>query len=308
MLIQQTPADLGGHMHMLGKPAYPLYLACGQSEGAIIEGGISAVGPVLAEQLRQLGIGRDYVRQAVITHAHPDHVMAIPLLREMFPGLTVLASAPASAALGSEKAIDFFRKMDGALTDALRKTGTLDSAAPPPAIQENRIAVDQVVREGDVVSIAQRAWIVLETPGHSDCSISLHDPAEGVLVISDASGYYMPATNTWWPNYFTSYAAYVSSLERLAALDARLLCLSHNAAIQGQDEIRAYFAGAIGAARQYHQRIIDETKAGKPLRQLAEELGAEIHPQTPLLPLDFFQKSCGLLVKQSLKHEGIAPA
>jgi hypothetical protein len=44
------------------------------------------------------------------------------------------------------------------------------------------------------------------------------------------------------------------------------------------------------------------------MRQLAEELGAEIHQHTPLLPLDFFQKNCGLLVKQSLKHEGIAPA
>ena len=81
MLIQQTPADLGGHIRMLGTAAYPLYLACGPREGAIIEGGISAVGPLLTDQFRQLGIGPDYVRQAVITHAHPDHVMAIPLLR-----------------------------------------------------------------------------------------------------------------------------------------------------------------------------------------------------------------------------------
>ena len=259
---------------------------------------------MLAEQLRQQGIAPDYVRQAVITHAHPDHVMAIPALREMFPGLTVVASGPAAAALGSEKAVEFFRKIDGAFIDALQKNGTLASAPLLPVLPENRIAVDRVVREGDVIQLAQRAWTVLETPGHSDCSISLFDPAEGVLVISDASGYYMPATNSWWPNYFSGYAAYVRSLERLAGLDARLLCLSHNAAIQGQDEIRAYFAGAIAGTRQYHQRIVDETKAGKPTRQLAEELGAEIHPIAPLLPLDFFQKNCGLLIKQSLKHEG----
>ena len=173
---------------------------------------------------------------------------------------------------------------------------------------ENHIAVDRVVREGDVVTLAQRAWTVLETPGHSECSISLHDPAEGVLVISDASGYYLPATNAWWPNYFSSYAATLQSLERLAALGARLLCLSHNAAVVGREDVQEYFAGAISATRQYHQRIIDETKAGRPVRQLAEELGAEIHALAPLLPLDFFQKNCGLLVKQSLKHEGMAPA
>jgi 2-aminobenzoylacetyl-CoA thioesterase len=303
MLIQNTPADLGSGIYMLGTPAYPLYLACGPTEGVIIEGGISAVGPLVAEQLRQLGIGSGYVRQAVITHAHPDHVMAIPRLRELFPGLTVVASAAAAAALGSEKAIDFFRKVDGALTEALCKNGTLASAPAAPALPESRIAVDQVVREGDVVTLAQRAWNVLETPGHSDCSISLYDPAEGVLVISDAAGYYMPATNTWWPNYFSSYAAYLHSLERLAQLDARLLCLSHNAAVQGCEDIKAFFAGALAATRLYHERIIAETKAGKPMRQLAEELGAEIHPRTPMLPLDFFQKNCGLMVKQSLKHE-----
>jgi len=46
-------------------------------------------------------------------------------------------------------------------------------------------------------------------------------------------------------------------------------------------------------------------KAGKPVRQLAEELGAEVYAKTQLLPLDFFQKNCGLLIKQSLRHEGI---
>ncbi len=308
MLIQQTPADLGGRMRMLGTAAYPLYLACGQHEGAIIEGGISALGPLLTEQFRQLDIGPEYVRQAVITHAHPDHVMAIPMLRATFPGLTVLASAPAAAALGSEKAIEFFRKIDRALTEALCKNGTVATAPPRPPLQENRIAIDSIVREGEIVMIAERAWTILETPGHSDCSISLHDPAEGVLVISDASGYYLPATNAWWPNYFSNYAAYLRSMERLAALNAGILCLSHNAAVVGREDVRKYFADAIAVTRQYHQRIIDETKAGKPMRQLAEELGAEVHALTPLLPLDFFQKNCGLLVKQSLKHEGLAAA
>jgi hypothetical protein len=97
-------------------------------------------------------------------------------------------------------------------------------------------------------------------------------------------------------------------MERLAGLDAELLCLSHNAAVRGRDDIRAYFAGAIAATRQYHERIVDETKAGKPVRQIAEQLGADIHSRTPLLPLDFFQKKCGLLVKQSLKYAGLSAA
>jgi hypothetical protein len=116
----------------------------------------------------------------------------------------------------------------------------------------------------------------------------------------------MPTAETWWPNYFSGYAAYLHSLDRLAGLEAEVLCLSHNGALRGAEAIHAYFAGAIATTRQYHDRIVAEAKAGKAVRQIAETLGDEIHRQVPLLPLDFFQKNCGLLVKQSLRHEGIA--
>ena len=172
-----------------------------------------------------------------------------------------------------------------------------------PPQGDRRIGVDRVVREGDAIAIEDIVWTVLETPGHSDCSISLHDSARQTLVISDATGYYMPDSNTWWPNYFTGYAAYLRSIERLAGLDAEVLCLSHNGAITGADDVRSYFAGAIAATRQYHERIVAESKSGKPSRQIAEELGAEIYQQAPLLPLEFFQKNCSQLIKQSLRYE-----
>jgi hypothetical protein len=114
------------------------------------------------------------------------------------------------------------------------------------------------------------------------------------------------AQGTWWPNYFTGYGQYLRSLERLSTLGAETLCLSHNGTIRGEEDVRAYFAGAIAATRQYHERIIAEAKAGRAARQIAEQLGSEMHNLTPVLPLDFFQKNCGVLVKQSLKHEGIA--
>lgn len=309
MLIQNPPAEIGGSMWMLGTTAYPLYLVRGRGAGAIVEGGIGALGSLLCAQLTQLGLGEDYIRQAVITHAHPDHVMAIPLLREMFPGISVVASQKAAATLSAEKAVAFFRQVDGLLTDVLSKAGQIGDEPPqPPPLTENRIAVDRTVCEGDEIAVDGIAWTVLETPGHSDCSISLHDPARRTLIISDATGYYMPGggesgADAWWPNYFTGYAAYLASIERLAQLDAEIVCLSHNGAICGADDVRSYFAGALAATRAYHDRIVAEARSGKPARQIAEELGIEIHGQTRVLPVDFFQKNCGLLVKQSLRYE-----
>jgi hypothetical protein len=91
----------------------------------------------------------------------------------------------------------------------------------------------------------------------------------------------------------------------MAALDAEVLCLSHNAVIRGAADVAAYFRGALAATQQYHQRIVDQARAGQAPGEIAAALGAEVYQRTPLLPLDFFVKNCSLLVKLSLKHAGI---
>jgi hypothetical protein len=115
----------------------------------------------------------------------------------------------------------------------------------------------------------------------------------------------MPDPQSWWPNYFTGYAAYLDSIRRLAELNAEILCLSHNGVIKGAQAVRDYLNGARVATQQYHERIVAETRAGKSVRETAEQLGSEVWARAPLLPLEFFQKNCGLLVKQSLRHAGL---
>ena len=306
MLIKNPPVEITSNLLMLGTNEYPLFLFKGGSGGTLFEGGTGAMGALLLQQLEQLRIPREFITQAVITHAHPDHVMAVPVFRQAFPEITVLASETAAKTLGFEKAIAFFCQVDGALSSSLLKAGLITDAHRPQPFTEKQIAVDRAIKEGDTIVVGERTFFdVLQTPGHSDCSLSFHDPRHHILIISDATGYYMPEHNFWWPNYFSDYAAYVKSMERLAGMGAEILCLSHNGVLQGADDVKAYFSGAIAATKKYHERIVAEAKAGKPVREIAEALGAEIYQKTQLLPLDFFQKNCGVLVKQSLRHEGI---
>jgi glyoxylase-like metal-dependent hydrolase (beta-lactamase superfamily II) len=307
MLVKNPPQQIADGLWMLGTTAYPIYLLQGDGEIALVEGGLGAVaGPVL-RQIDDLGIDRASIRQAVITHAHPDHVMALPALRQAFPGIKLTASDLAAKALAAEKTLAFFHQVDQAFTQSLVDLGwVLPEDRPAAGDAPAPMAIDNVVREGDTLQVGGAAFTVLETPGHSDCSISLYDPSRRVLVISDASGYYMPEQGAWWPNYFTGYAAYLASLQRLAQLGAEVLCLSHNGAITGAADVAEYFRGAIAATEAYHRRIVDAVRAGRPPRELATELGDEIYPQVRLLTPDFFQKNCMLLVKQSLRAEGIA--
>jgi len=308
MLIKNPPVAVTPHLVMLGTNEYPLYLYKGEREGTIFEGGVGAMGPLVLEQMQGLGIGRDFVKQLVITHAHPDHVMAVPMFRGVFPGIKVLASEAAVRVLSAAKAIAFFRQIDDTLTGSLEKAGRTTEAHRPRVPVGDQILVDSIIKEGDTVAVDGAAgFTVMATPGHSECSLSFHQASTGLLIISDATGYYMPETEAWWPNYFTGYEVYVASIRRLAALKAETVCLSHNGAIAGAEAVRAYFDGALAATEKYHERIVGEARAGKPPREIAEQLGAEVYAYTQLLPLDFFQKNCGLLVKQSLRHAGLEP-
>ena len=302
MLIKDPPVEIAEGLWMLGTSEYPVFLAMDQNEGAIFEGGVGADGPVVKEQLAGLDIAADLIRKVVVTHAHPDHVMAIPAFRAMFEGLTVCASKPAAKTLTIEKAVKFFAKIDGILTESLIKAGSITEKHRPELMTESQITVDRILAEGDTITVGGLKFEVLAMPGHSDCSLSFHEPEVGFVIVSDSTGFYIPDYNYWWPGYFTGYEAYLESMRRLAGLDAKVVCLSHNGVIKGSEEVRAYFNDAIAATEAYHERILREIDAGKSPEELAGQLGAEVYEKIPLLPLDFFQKNCALLVKHSMEY------
>jgi 2-aminobenzoylacetyl-CoA thioesterase len=308
MIPPKPPIAVTENLLLLGPIEYPLYLVQDQGEAALFEGGVGACGPVLEEQLVQCGISRESMKQLVVTHGHPDHVMAVPAFRKMFPGAQVLASPIAAATMGNEKAIGFFTKIDGALTSWLEKIGSITEKHRPQPLTELKIPVDRIINEGDTVSVGSLQFQVLATPGHSDCSLSFFEPTRKILIAADVTGFYMPEKNRWWPMYFSDYTAYLNANKRLAALGAEVLCLSHNAVIKGKAEVEQYFQGSIAATEACHQRIVDAVKAGKDPQELAKQMGAEVFAETGNLTVDFFEKNCSLLIKHSLRHEGLAPA
>jgi 2-aminobenzoylacetyl-CoA thioesterase len=309
MLVTSSPAFITDNLLLLGPIQYPIYLVQSAAEALVFEGGVGACGPVVAEHLSRFKVSTDRVTQIVVPHGHPDHVMSVPAFRRLFPRAKVLASAAAAATMANEKAIGFFSKMDGALTQWLLKVAAIQEHHRPTPLTELKMPVDVIVKEGDTVSVGDLRFQVLATPGHSDCHLSFYEPTSKMLIASDATGFYMPQFGErWWPNYFVDYGQYLNSLRRLAALDTEILCLGHNAVITGAPAVKTYFSGALAATEAYHQRIVDAVKGGTPVRQLAEQLGAEAHGCEDRLALDFFQKSCLSLIKHSLRYAGIEAA
>jgi glyoxylase-like metal-dependent hydrolase (beta-lactamase superfamily II) len=309
MRITSSPAVITDNLLLLGPMEYPIYLVRSGQDALVFEGGVGACGPLVEEHLARFDVRRDSVRQIVVTHGHPDHVMSVPAFRRLFPQARVLASVQAAAVMANEKALKFFSKMDGTLTQWLLKKGAIHEQHRPQALAELKMPVDVLLKEGDTVSVGGLRFNVLATPGHSDCHLSFYEPTSKLLIASDATGFYMPQLGeAWWPNYFVDYGQYMNSIRRLAALDAEVLCLGHNAVITGAAAIRSYFSGVTAATEAYHTRILEAVKGGTSVTQLAEQLGAEAHAQEDRLALDFFQKSCLSLIKHSLRFAGIEAA
>ena len=152
----------------------------GEREAAIFEGGIGAIGPLLRRADSQSwASAREFV-QAGRRHPRPSRPRDghSAVAARCFPASRCVASAPAAATLAAEKAVAFFRQIDDALTGSLLKAGhdrrrhtarrRWPRTASPSTASSRRATRSR--------STAPRST-VLETPGHSDCSLSFHEPA-----------------------------------------------------------------------------------------------------------------------------------
>jgi hydroxyacylglutathione hydrolase len=102
------------------------------------------------------------VKGIVITHAHIDHIGGAEKLKQA-------TGAPV-----------YMNERDNTLRDHLGTQATWLGVPEPEAVE-----IDSAAREGDKLVIGTTEFHVLDTPGHTQGSISLWIPAENKLVAGD---------------------------------------------------------------------------------------------------------------------------
>jgi len=142
--------------------------------------------------------------------------------------------------------------------------------ALPASIKDYVFKVDSIVKEGDRIELgAGIAWQIYETPGHSPCHIALFEEKEKTLVLGNATGFYAPEKDVFWPNYFESLDKYCSSIRKLAPLPAKRAALSHNGMVGG--EVRRHLEKAMKATEMYHWELIERLYQGEISEKIAME-------------------------------------
>lgn len=142
----------------------------------------------------------------------------------------------------------------------MKAKGEIESLPNP--IKDYYFKVDSIVKEGDKIDLGSGIiWNIYETPGHSPCYISLFKEKEKTLIIGDATGFFVPDKDVFWPNYFESLHKYCESIKKLKSLPATRAALSHNGVIK--ENIQNYLEKAIKATEKYHLELLERINRGE---------------------------------------------
>jgi 2-aminobenzoylacetyl-CoA thioesterase len=295
MKKRQDPIAITSNFYQLGTPSFPVYLSVGEN-AMIIEGGTGSTYNLIVEQISELGIDPLRIKYVALTHTHSDHIGAIPHLKKLWPHLKIAGSPLAAKLLKSERAAKEFLAVDRSIAQILLNKGEL--ATLPIQIEDYAFNVDQVIEEGDKIDLGDGiVWTVYDTPGHSACHISFFEEKEKTLMVGDATGFYVPGRDVFWPNYFESLEAYCKSIRKLSALSANRAALCHNGVVEGH--VAAFLCKAIEATDRYHHEMIRRINAGEDHGQIAIEKGNWVNTLTDIQTLQVMQRLAKVLISKS---------
>ena len=214
----------------------------------LISGGMSYLVPGLLEQFRSFGIDENKIKKHLILHAHFDHLGIIPFMKRRRPDITIYASARGRKTLANPKAVPMINAFS---RDVAERMG-LESVFETHDVDWRDDITGESVAEGDTLQVGDFEVRIMETPGHSSCSISAHAPSIKALFASDGGG--IPYKDFIQIAGNSDYSAYQKSIERLSALDLDYICADHYGYVTG-DEARSFMKTAIESAEEKRAEV-----------------------------------------------------
>jgi 2-aminobenzoylacetyl-CoA thioesterase len=289
------PIAITENFYQLGTPSFPVYLSKGQ-KSMIIEGGTSSISILIIEQIEDLGIRPDSIDYLFLTHTHADHVGAVPYLKWLCPNLEVIGNPIAADLLKNRANIREIVKSDHNIAEIMLSKRQIKEL--PPELKNPVFHIDTVVDEGDVIELGQGVtWKIYNTPGHSSCHTSLFEEKEKIVVIGDATGFYSPEKDSFWPNYFSSLADYCYSIKKLRALPAKKGVLSHNFIIK--EDVPGFLNKALESTENYHLEMLQRVASGEDPDKIAMDKAKWVNTLTDDFPFDVMHTLSKILIKRS---------
>ncbi len=147
----------------------------------------------------------------------------------------------------NEKAIGFIDDLNQKFKKILHDSSDLVFSKPE---RVRGIGENEEIRLADGQTIA-----IIETPGHTRCSISFLLKPENILFPGDAAGV-IEKSGKIKPLFLSSYSQYERSLRKLIAIQADVLALPHNTAIEGEGQVREFLERSLRETQNLKEEIL----------------------------------------------------
>ena len=268
----RKPGKIRDQLWFLGAEESCVYLLEGTNESMIISGGLSYLVPEILKQFEEFHIDETRIGKLLILHSHFDHGGIVPFFKRRNPKLQVYASARGWEILRMPRAIQTFNQFSHSVA---RRGGKEEILAGYDLDWKEGITGIPVF-EGDRIDLGNLDVLVMETPGHSSCSISAYVPRLRALFPSDAGG--IPYRDMIIASGNSNFTQYQQSLEKLRNLQIDYVCADHYGYVAGEE------------ARGFIQKTIEVAKQERSLMEAAYRRIGNIDSAAQELTRDYYHK------------------
>jgi glyoxylase-like metal-dependent hydrolase (beta-lactamase superfamily II) len=298
-----SPFQLTKDITLLGTEYFNLYLIEGET-CAIMEGGVSGITYPFLRQLNQLNVPPEAISHLIILHAHFDHMMVFPTLKERYPWMKIVSSGLNQATFSSERIVAKIFDSDRKMTLALMERGLISEA--PTLTPYASFPLDIPVEEGSILDLGRGIKIrFIETPGHAPDCLSASHEGEGILFCSDGAGFYTPP-DFFRPNYWYRLDEAEKSIDRMKTIDPDILCRGHYGAIAGREAVRKHLQMSRQSIEDFKAFVLEWIQRGGSVEEMTKEVTQRYSKGfLELFPPEDNSRLWRLLIQRTLEHFGI---
>ncbi|HWQ79847.1 MAG TPA: EamA family transporter RarD [Anaerovoracaceae bacterium] len=228
-------------------------LVTGSDKTALVDCGMAYCGNVLAENIKK-ELGERPLDYVILTHTHYDHIGGLPYLRKTWPCLISLGAEYGKKVLEKESALEQIKSLSEIGWEKFSEGKT-----KPDVLMEG-LSIDRVVSEGDVISLGDREIRIYETPGHTNCSLTLLLEPDKILFPSETAGIYA-GDSSMYTGMLKSFRETVASIEKSRKISADFIISPHFGQVPESDRA-AYWDLAMETVNQNRDFILKEMRAG----------------------------------------------
>lgn len=221
-------ADFPGHsrfdypefiIRVTGGAGGEALLIMGSEKTALYDTGMACFSDNLIHNLEvvlnQEGRTLDYV---LASHTHYDHIGALPYVIRKWPNIIVCGNEKASRVFKSRTALETMRT----LGENAKKTYGINNVE----ITTDGMRIDRIVKDGEQIPLGDRTVTVIESKGHTDCSLAYYILPEKVLISCESTGLLRgPDRISTAP--LKSIDESIASAKRLKDMDYECLIIPH---------------------------------------------------------------------------------